>query len=92
MLFIKKIVDLIGISVNLPMIIEINNKGTKDLMNNWRVGCRTRIDIRYFYICDLKEKGIIQIELIRSEDNFSDLFTKNLGKKLYEKHAAVFCE
>jgi hypothetical protein len=45
-LFIKKLVEVIGILVELPMIIEVDNKGTKDLMNNWSVGGRTRhIDI-----------------------------------------------
>jgi hypothetical protein len=62
------------------MIIQVDNKGTKDLMNNWSVGGLTRhIDIRYFYVRELKEQNILKIDLIPSESNCSDLFTMNLG-------------
>ena len=93
MLYVKKVIESIRLQVELPMIIMVDNKGTKDLMNNWSVGGRTRhIDIRYFYIRELKEKNIVKIEWISSERNCSDLFTKNLGNEAYQKHAKVFCE
>ena len=43
MLYIKKVLDSIGIGINLPIILKVDNKGVKDLINNWSVGGRTNI-------------------------------------------------
>ena len=91
MLYIKKVLDSIGIGINLPMILKVDNKGVKDLINNWSVGGRTRhISVKYFYLRELKEMNVIQIEWISSERNRSDLFTKNLPGYAFNKHARVF--
>jgi hypothetical protein len=37
MLFIMRIVESMGLLVELPMLLEIDNKGAKDLVNNWSV-------------------------------------------------------
>jgi hypothetical protein len=88
MLYVKKVIESIGMEVELPMIIEVDNKGAKDLMNNWSLGGRTRhINILYFYIRELQERNTVKIEW----KNCSDLFTKNLGNELYEKHSKVYC-
>jgi hypothetical protein len=42
MLFIMKIVESMGLQVELPMLLEIDNKGAKDLINNWSVRGRLR--------------------------------------------------
>ena len=39
---------------------------------------------------DLKEDGLIKVKWIPTEDNSSDLFTKNLFGPLFEKHASVY--
>jgi len=91
MLYVKKVIEGIGLEIELPMIIEVDNKGAKDLMNNWSVGGRTKhIDVRYFHIRKLKEANMVKIEWIPSEENCSDIFTKNLGQELFNKHSNVF--
>ena len=37
MLFIMRVLESIGLKVKKPMILENNNKGTKDLANNWSI-------------------------------------------------------
>ena len=37
------------------------------------------IDIHYHYICEVYEKGIVNLFYIEGDDNPADLFTKNLG-------------
>jgi hypothetical protein len=44
------------------------------------------IDLRNHYIHELVEQGIIEAKFVRSEDNTSDIFTKNLCQILFEKH------
>jgi hypothetical protein len=61
MLYTMRIVESMGLKVEKPMILEIDNKGAVDLTNNWSVGGRTRhIDTRYYFLRELKEQGIIK--------------------------------
>jgi hypothetical protein len=45
-LYMMRLLESIGLKVQKPMILEIDNKGTNkgtvDLANNWSVGGRTR--------------------------------------------------
>ena len=92
MLFQKHLVESIGLQVELPMIMEIDNKGAIDLANNWSATGRTKhVDVRHHFLRDLKEEGIIKFKWISTKENSSDLFTKNLGGPLFEKHTAVYC-
>jgi Reverse transcriptase (RNA-dependent DNA polymerase) len=78
----------LGFAVQLPMILEVDNKGAKDLSNNWSVGGRLRhIDVRQFFLRDLKEDSRIVLKWILTDDNTSDVFTKNLHGPAFEKHA-----
>ena len=60
MVYQKKSLELIGLKVKLPMILEVDNKGAFDLANNWSVGGRTQhVDVRKNYLRELKEPGIL---------------------------------
>ena len=92
MLYVKKIIKSIGLEVRIPMILNVDNKGARDLMNNWSVGGRTRhIDVKYYFLRDLKEQNIVKVEWIPSGENSSDMFTKNLPTDLFAKHSNNFC-
>jgi len=41
-MFEKRVLESIGLQVELPMILEVDNKGVFDLANNWSVGGWTR--------------------------------------------------
>ena len=38
MLFEMRVLESMGLKVKKPMALEVNNKGAKDLMNNWSIG------------------------------------------------------
>ena len=40
--YCKNLLELMGLKVKLPMLLEMDNKGTVDLANNRSVGGRTR--------------------------------------------------
>jgi hypothetical protein len=87
MLHLNDLLTSIGLSVKLPMTIKVDNKGAKDLVNNWSIGRRTRhIGVHLNFLCELKEMGIIEVSWIKSEDNVADILTKNLAVDLYQKH------
>ena len=65
----------------------------KDLANNWSMGGRTQhIEMRFYFLRELKEAGLIQTVCQHSINNCADLFTKNLDGATFRWHAAVFCK
>ena len=91
MLFIRQILNILGLSIEKPMILEIDCKGTVDLNNNWTVGGRTRhISAKHFFLRDLKESGDFSIMWLPSTQNTSDIFTKNLDGPTFAKHAGTY--
>jgi hypothetical protein len=42
MLYTKRIIESLGLQVQLPMILELDNTGAVDLVDNYSVGGRTR--------------------------------------------------
>jgi hypothetical protein len=62
MLYTMRIVESMGLKVEKPMTLKIDNKGAVDLTNNWCVGGRTgHIDTRYYFLRELKEQNIIKM-------------------------------
>ena len=73
------------------MTLYMDNKGGVDIFNNWSISGNTgAVSIRFVFIRELKEQGILEIKWIKGEDNCADLFTKNLDTKSYQKHESEF--
>jgi len=88
MLFAMRLMESIGLSVKKPMALTVDNKGAKDLANNWSVEGRTRhIDVRYYFLHELKEAGLVQTVWQHGTNNCADLFTKNLDGAAFRRHA-----
>ena len=91
MLIVKKILESLGLSVELPMKIQCNNKNVVDLINGHSIGGNTkRIDVRILHVRDNKEKGIISVEWIPTNEIESGMCTKNNCKSPYNKHSQSF--
>jgi hypothetical protein len=92
MLFIMRIVESMGLQVEKPMLLEIDNKGAKDLINDWSVRGRLRhIEVKQFFLRELKEQGLIVVEWLASEDNTADMMTKYLGGHNFVNHKLTVC-
>ena len=91
-LYVIRIMESIRLKVKLPMKLLVDNKGAVDLANNWSISGRTRhMEVRQYFLRDMKDEGIIITEWIRRDKMSADLFTKNLGGPLHQKHTGVFC-
>jgi hypothetical protein len=91
MLYAWHIMQSIGLRVRLPMQLEIDNRGAVGLANNWSVGGRTRhVEVRQYFLRELKEQGIVVTTWLAGVLMSSDLFTKNLARPLFEQHASVY--
>jgi hypothetical protein len=91
MLYCKRVLECMELQVELPMILHIDNSGAVDLANNWSAGGRTRhMEVRMFFLRDLKEAGILEIKWTKGVSNPADLFTKNLAGPAFNKFAKIF--
>jgi hypothetical protein len=91
MLFGMHLLESMGLKVKKPMVLEINNKGAKDLAHNWSIGGQTRhITTKINFLRELKEQGILIIRWIPTTANRSDLFTKNLNGPDFEWQTAYY--
>ena len=80
-----------GLRVEVPMELRIDNSGAVDLASSWSEGGRTRhMDTRMFFLRELKEQGILNVVWHKGSENPVDMFTKNLAGPAFNKFARVF--
>jgi hypothetical protein len=86
-MFAKQVISTANIEVKLPIGIQVDNIGAIYLTSNYTTGQNTKhVDIRYHYVRELIESGVLQVNFVRSNDNESDIMTKNTTRDLFEKH------
>ena len=87
MLYTMRVVESLGLRVELPMILQVDNKGAVDLANSWTSAGRTRhVATRINFLRELKEQGLINVKWLSSEYMSSDIFTKNTNGQDFRKH------
>jgi hypothetical protein len=86
MLYVQNVLKLMGLKVKLPMLFEMNNKGTVDLANNWNIGgCTRHVDVQQCFLRELKESKVMDISWIKGLENDAYVFTKNLDGPAFKK-------
>ena len=89
--FVYYLLECLGISVKLPIIVRTDNIGAIFMAENSSSGVRKRhIDTRYFFIHEHMEDGFIKIVFVRTDDDDTDIFTKDMNRETYEKHVVSF--
>ena len=85
--FVRQVVESMGMNIQLPMTLYVDNTGAINLAENWSTTGRTKhIDVRFHYLREMSEQGMIEIKFVKSERNVSDIFTKNLSERLFCHH------
>lgn len=85
--FIIQLLLFMGIKVQLPVRIKVDNMGAVHMVDNNSSTARTRhMDVRCKYVNQLQEENLVRVEFIPSEMNCSDIGTKNVTIDLFEKH------
>ena len=92
-MFIKSVLEFIRVKVKTLITVYCDNVGAIFLAYNAKTGGRTKhIDVKYHYVQEFVRDGVIQIIFVRSENNHSDVFTKNTAQKTYEIQSENFME
>jgi hypothetical protein len=87
-MFVLQLLQSMQIKVKLPIIVRVDNVGAIFMTKNITTTGRSKhVDIRYKFVTEYIEDGIIKVIFVKSADNDSDIMTKNLGSELHSKHA-----
>ena len=83
-LFINNILKFLSFNVSFPIIIQVDNIGAI-FMSDRGEGRRTRhIDIKYHFIREYIEDGLVKIIFVKSAENKADIFTKNTSDSIHQ--------
>ena len=86
--YVLQLLESINIKVTLPVIVHVDNVGAIFMSKNVTTTSRSKhIDICTKYENEYVEDGVLKIIFVKYQDNDSDIITKNLNGKLYDKHS-----
>ena len=89
--FVVQVLISMGIPVRLPVICRVDNIGAIFMAENVSTSQRTKhIDTRYHFVREFVEEGFIKIIFVRTKENRSDGFTKNVTGEIYDAHVETF--
>ena len=74
------------IKVSYPIIVHCDNAGAIHMTQHGD-GKRTKhIDVRYHFVREYVEQGVVKIIFVKSEENLADPYTKNTSEQVYHEH------
>lgn len=86
-IFVKQVLETMGIIIRLPILVKVDNIGAIYLSNNFSLGQRTKhIDIRRHFVREFMEDGILKTVFVRTNDNSADIYTKNTTEEIFMSH------
>jgi hypothetical protein len=88
-IFAKQVIESMGIKLEFPIEVKVDNTGAIYIANNYSIGQRTKhIDVRAHFVREYIEDGILKVVFVRTDDNDADIYTKNTSEELFIKHAS----
>jgi hypothetical protein len=91
--FVKNLLEFLGLKISYPITLYVDNVGAIYLAESSISGMRTKhVDTRYHYVREYIEEGVLKIIFVRSEENQADPFTKNLEVECFDKHVGNFMD
>jgi hypothetical protein len=85
--FIVMVLESLGIRVQTPGTVMVDNIGAIFMAENVSATSRTkRIDTQYHFVREFVEEGFIRVIFVRTTDNRSDMLTKNVSGEAYNAH------
>ena len=90
-LFVRDVLVFVGIQIQYPIIVHVDNKGAIFLANIDTLGQRTKnIQNHYHFTREYMQDGILKIVYISNENNDTKIFSKNTGEKTFWRHTKNF--
>ena len=81
----RLLADLLNVEARAPTL-RVDNKSTISLIKNPVHHDRTKhIDVKYHYVRECAEGGLIDVQFIGTAEQLGDILTKALGRLKYEE-------
>ena len=86
--FVYQLLTSIGVEVNTPIVIRVDNIGAMFMGENISISQRTKhVDIRTKFVTEMIIDEFVKVIFVKSENNDADMFTKNLPGEPHNKHS-----
>ena len=86
--FIAQTAISMGLKVQLPIVVRVDNIGAIFMAENITATSRTRhVNLRYRFVKQFQDEGFLKIIFVKTADNCSDVMMKNVKAELNEKHS-----
>jgi len=86
-LFIRSVMWDLGIPQDVSTILYEDNDACTAMANAQKPTPRTRhMDINYNVLCEWVERDLIKLERVDISVNMANIFTKQLGPTLFNRH------
>ena len=80
--FVRQLIEIFDIQTDLLIPLIVNNIKIIHMARNNTSGTETRyVNIRFHYVRDFHNNQIVVLQFVKSENNESDIITKNLTQK-----------
>lgn len=85
--FTVQLLLFLGIPVELPVIVHVDNVGAVCMsQNNASASSTGHMDTRHRFVNELQDELLVKLAFVRSEDNPSDLATENVSGETHDTH------
>ena len=87
LIYIRELATFIGYEHEGPVTVSTDNKGAYDLCHRYTSAANSRhVDRKLFKMRELRGAGVVNVKWVSTDANPADLFTKVLGRQVFEKH------
>jgi hypothetical protein len=90
-IYVRNLMEFLGLKIEYPILLNIDNIGAIYMADNATSSKRTKhVDTRWHYVRDYIQDGILKVVFVRTRENQSDPFTKNLPVEPFLRHTGHF--
>jgi hypothetical protein len=76
-----------NVFLHAPVVLHVDNSAALSIATTLVTNKKTKhIDIRYHFLRDLNDRGLIKPTKVHTDDNTADIFTKPLDEKVFLRH------
>ena len=87
-LFVAQVLLDLGVPVETPIKVNVDNMGAIFMTGNASSSSRTRhVDTRWHFVRELQEQGVVEVVFCRTKDNLADGNTKNVSAEILREHS-----
>lgn len=84
-MWVQQLMDELNITIATPTIRVDNQSAIKMSENDTHHDRSKHIDIRYYFVREAVKTKAVSIEWVPSEEQLADIFTKCLGRQVFER-------